>query len=102
MAIRLKGFVMNVVKFHTKAYELNRKTQTSRVLVNAKTLSYSSSKDKNLIKDSLTHIVELDYYENHKIVLFRCDLMDIDKAKVLVNAKTLSYSSSKDKNLIKE
>ncbi|KAL0413445.1 UNVERIFIED_CONTAM: hypothetical protein Sradi_1546200 [Sesamum radiatum] len=54
MAKRLKGFVINGVKFHTKSYELNRRTQTSGVMVNAKTLSYASSKDKNPIEGVVT------------------------------------------------
>ncbi|KAK4438965.1 hypothetical protein Salat_0231100 [Sesamum alatum] len=55
MAKRLKGFVINGVKFHTKSYELNRRTQTSGVMVNAKTLSYASSKDKNPIEGVVTY-----------------------------------------------
>ncbi|KAL0445814.1 UNVERIFIED_CONTAM: hypothetical protein Slati_1709300 [Sesamum latifolium] len=55
MAKRLKEFVINGVKFYTKSYELNRRTQTSGVMVNAKTLSYASSKDKNPIEGVVTY-----------------------------------------------
>ncbi|KAK4425035.1 hypothetical protein Salat_1697100 [Sesamum alatum] len=64
MVKRLKGFVINGVKFHTKSYELNRRTQTSGVMVNAKTLSYASSKDKNPIEGVVTYY---GYYDKIRV-----------------------------------
>ena len=66
-------FIINGFKFHTKDRE-NSKTQNSGLMVEA---------DEKTYYGVLTHIYELDYYENFKIVLFQCDWVDVNTPRGL-------------------
>ncbi|XP_070011494.1 uncharacterized protein [Nicotiana sylvestris] len=70
---RFKGYEINGFRFHTKQLEGNRVKQNSGVLVrgimNGQNIDYYGV---------LTEIVELQYLEGKRIVLFKCDWMDVD------------------------
>ncbi|KAF7827100.1 hypothetical protein G2W53_018264 [Senna tora] len=69
--------------FHTRMRDGRCKTQNSGVTVEAITRSFASSKDERPRKDSLTYygaitdIIELNYYELCKYVLFKCDWFEV-------------------------
>ncbi|XP_057770554.1 uncharacterized protein LOC130990352 [Salvia miltiorrhiza] len=81
-ARRYTGYIVNVLRFHTKKREMRRKTQNSGVFLAATTNSFSSSKDKNPISGDvsfygvLKDIVEVKYTNNLKFVLFKCDWVE--------------------------
>nr|XP_016511071.1 PREDICTED: uncharacterized protein LOC107828309 [Nicotiana tabacum] len=70
---RFKRYEINGFRFHTKQLEGNRVKQNSGVLVqgimNGQNIDYY---------DVLTEIVELQYPEGNRIVLSKCDWMDVD------------------------
>jgi len=70
---RFKGYEINDFRFHTKQLEGNRVKQNSCVLVrgimNGQNINYYGT---------LTEIVELQYLEGKRIVLFKCDWLDVD------------------------
>nr|CAD1820146.1 unnamed protein product [Ananas comosus var. bracteatus] len=65
---RFSGFIINGFRFHTKDREKLRKTQNSGVMVEAEGQTYYGA---------LTDIFELDYFGKFKVVLFRCDWVDV-------------------------
>ncbi|WMV18692.1 hypothetical protein MTR67_012077 [Solanum verrucosum] len=79
VAKRYAGYIINVYRFQTRRREAKRKTQNSVVTLVALTTSFASSKDKNQIDANLTYygkivdILELDYYNHFKVVLFKCE-----------------------------
>lgn len=66
----LSGFIINGFRFHTKAREENRKTQNSGVV-------NTSEADGINYYGRLKNIIELNYYGSFKIVLFKCDWVDV-------------------------
>ncbi|KAH0714949.1 hypothetical protein KY284_007854 [Solanum tuberosum] len=70
--------------FHVRQCDARRKTQNSGVTLVASTTGFASLKDKNLIAADLTYygkivdIVELDYYGNFKVVLFKYDWYEVE------------------------
>ncbi|XP_038973921.1 uncharacterized protein LOC113461576 [Phoenix dactylifera] len=80
---RYDGFIINGFKFHTQEREKFRKTQNSGVMVEADGKNYYGA---------LTDIYELDYYGKFKVVLFRCNWVDINSPRGLrqdINGFTL-------------
>ena len=67
-------FIINGFKFYTKDHEKFRKIQNSGLMVEV---------DEKIYYGVLTHIYELDYYGNFKVVLFRYDWVDINTPKGL-------------------
>lgn len=82
---KYEACIVNGFRFHTKNLERRRVTQNSGVVMSATTSSFSSSKDKNPIHGNVTYygvldeIVQLDYYGTMKIVLFKCDWIDVHR-----------------------
>ncbi|XP_025632772.1 uncharacterized protein [Arachis hypogaea] len=64
---------------YVRQREVRRKTQNSGVTLVALTTSFASTKDENPIHENISYygrvndIIELDYYENFKVTLFKCD-----------------------------
>ncbi|KAG1362426.1 hypothetical protein COCNU_10G006450 [Cocos nucifera] len=88
IARRFKAFAMdNGYKFRTEQYEREMNTQNSRVMVLAKTESYARKQDtRPKLGDvnyygRLTDIIELNYYGRFKVVLFRCDSIDVTQGR---------------------
>lgn len=77
--------IANGFRFFTREVECRRVTQNSGVVLSAQTSSFSSSKDKNPIHAEIIYygfineIVELDYYGECKILLFKCDWIDVNR-----------------------
>ncbi|XP_071687049.1 uncharacterized protein [Rutidosis leptorrhynchoides] len=76
---KYKGYIINGFRFHIKDVEKNRTTQNSRVIVQALTSSFSSARDNDPIVGDVTYygvlndIIELQYGDEKKVVLFHCD-----------------------------
>ncbi|KAL6129288.1 hypothetical protein ACLB2K_072640 [Fragaria x ananassa] len=74
-----KSFVINGVRFRIHRIDKNKKNQNSGVFVRSTRISYLSRHDNNP-NDGMLHyygilkdIIELDYQNDRKIVLFDCD-----------------------------
>ncbi|XP_039145439.1 uncharacterized protein LOC120282664 [Dioscorea cayenensis subsp. rotundata] len=86
-ARRYTGYIVNGFRFHTKARERWLKTQNSGVVVTSKMMSYASSRDARPIEGEinyygvLTDIIQLNYSGRFKVVLFKCDWIDPNRAK---------------------
>ncbi|XP_057988994.1 uncharacterized protein LOC110642155 [Hevea brasiliensis] len=78
VAKRYKGYIINGIRFHTKEREGKRKTQNSGVMVMAKA---SSSEEEIVYYGVINDIIELNYYEMFKVVLFKCDWVDVEWGK---------------------
>ncbi|XP_052111602.1 uncharacterized protein LOC127742970 [Arachis duranensis] len=78
-AKKYSGYFINGYRFHTRQREVRRKTQNSGVTLVALTTSFASIKDENPIHENVSYygrvndIIELDYYGNFKVTLFKCD-----------------------------
>ena len=70
VAKSVKSFIVNGYKFQTVHRERYRKTQNSGVMVEADGQAYHGR---------LMDIYELDYYGAYKVVVFRCDWVDINR-----------------------
>ncbi|KAK0601149.1 hypothetical protein LWI29_021662 [Acer saccharum] len=84
IALRFKKYLINGFRFQIKEIDIRSKTQNSGVVVTVKTSNLASSKDKNLIVGDVSYfgnvvdVIELDYYGGRKVVLFKCDWIDIN------------------------
>jgi len=76
---RYTGYFVNGYRFFTRNRDSRLKTQNSGVTLTALTSSFASSKDQNPITGDVTfsgaieEIIELDFWSQFAIVLFRCD-----------------------------
>lgn len=102
--------MINGYRFHVKDREINRRTQNSGIALTAKISSYASARDQNPISGDVTYygiitdIIELNYYEQFKVVLFKCDWVDVhsrgkgmkkdDYGFTLVNFNKLLYTGN--------
>ncbi|XP_004516086.1 uncharacterized protein [Cicer arietinum] len=91
---RYTGYAINGFRFHTKKRERHLKTQNSGVVVKTKT-----SKDEIDYFGQLTDIIQLDYSGKYKVVLFKCNWVDIKRGVkkdkfglTLVNFKFLKHT----------
>lgn len=77
-AKRFTGYVTNGYRFYTKYRDARCTTQNSGVFVSSLTTSFASSKDQNPnVGDvdyygSIEEILEIDYWGDFTVVLFRC------------------------------
>ena len=75
---RFNGYIIGGVRFHTKERESKRKTQNSGVIVTSKTSDF----EDNIIYYGVTkEMIELNYFEHFRIVLFKCDWFDTKKRR---------------------
>lgn len=110
MARRYTCYVVNGFSFHTKDRENSLKTQNSGVVVMTETMSYVRSRDKQPIEEEVNYygvlkdIIELDYFGRFKIVLFKCDWVDVNqgckKDKFGLCLVNFSYLVHKGSNLV--
>ena len=83
VASSFSKFVINGIRSPTKDLDKKSKTQNSGAVVTAKTSSFASTKDMNPVIGDITYygvltdIIQLDYYEERKVVLFKCDWVDV-------------------------
>lgn len=84
---RYRGFIINGFRFHVKSYENRRKTQNSGLVVTAETSSFSRRNDNNPVVGDVTYygvlkdIIELEYLDGRKIVMFDCDWVSTRSAQ---------------------
>ncbi|XP_039142864.1 uncharacterized protein LOC120280181 isoform X1 [Dioscorea cayenensis subsp. rotundata] len=103
------AFTINGFRFHVKARERKRKIQNSGVVVVASTMSFASTSDKNPIESEITYfgvlnnIIELNYHGWKRIVLFKCEWIDVTKGTkkddlgfTLVNLNQLSNTGANE------
>ncbi|XP_019259987.1 PREDICTED: uncharacterized protein LOC109238017 [Nicotiana attenuata] len=88
IAKRFSAFdVNNGYRFRTKQSEEFNVTQNSGVMVVSKTESYASTSDNVPKFANITYygrlydIMELNYYEKFKVILFKCDWDDVTKGR---------------------
>jgi len=66
---RMNAFVTNGYRFHTQKRDESKKTQNFGVIVEADSKTYYGK---------IVDIIELDYYSECKVVLFRCDWVNVN------------------------
>lgn len=104
---RFSGYIVKGYRFHTKYREKGRKTQNSGVVVTVRGENNTSSRDRNPTEDvinyygRLTDIIELNYCSKIRVVLFRCEWVDInrgykkdDLGATLVNFSYLTHTGA--------
>ena len=69
---RMKAFNINGYRFHTQARDETKKTQNYGVMVEADGKPYYGK---------ITDIIELDYFSKYKVVIFRCDWVDVNSSR---------------------
>ncbi|XP_020270940.1 uncharacterized protein LOC109846125 [Asparagus officinalis] len=84
IAKRYRGYYINGYTFYIKARDDTCKTQNSGVSLLSEVDSYTSSRDHNPITAKVSFygviqdIIELDYWGNFSVVLFKCDWFQHD------------------------
>ena len=78
MVRRFNGYIIGGVRFHTKERERKRKTQNSGVVVTSK---ISDSEDNIIYYGVIKEMIELNYFEHFRIVLFKCDWFDTKQGR---------------------
>ena len=78
VAKQCNGFITNGFRFLTKSHEAFKKCQNSGIMVEVEGGNYYGK---------LTSIIELEYVFGYKVVLFRCDWVDIRPSRGLKKDK---------------
>nr|XP_016504175.1 PREDICTED: uncharacterized protein LOC107822180 isoform X2 [Nicotiana tabacum] len=88
IAKRFSAFDVNSgYRFRTKQSEEFNVTQNSGVMIISKTESYASTSNNAPKSANITYygrlnnIMELNYYEKCKVILFKCDWVDVTKGR---------------------
>ncbi|CAH9135796.1 unnamed protein product [Cuscuta epithymum] len=102
---KYSGYFVKGYRFHTKEHERFLKTQNSGVVVTVKGECFASPRDKRPIfgvinyYGSLNDIIELNYSGKLRVVLFKCDWVDVnrgvkkdDMGATLVNFSYLTHT----------
>ncbi|KAG8384254.1 hypothetical protein BUALT_Bualt04G0099000 [Buddleja alternifolia] len=82
---RYKACVVRGFRFRTRSNNENKTTQNSGVMLKANTKSYSSTKDRRphdgkvLYYGVLTDIIKVQYTNEIKFLMFKCDWVDPEK-----------------------
>lgn len=110
-AVRFNTYIVSGFRFRTKRLDKGKKTQNRGVFIKAEQMSYSSRKDKNPIVGDITYygeltdIIEVQYLNGMKFVLFKCDWVEnrmgtkVDEFNyTLVNFKHLKYKDDRESN----
>ena len=88
MARRFTGYIIGGFRFYTKEREDMKKTQNSGVVITTKT---SNSDEDVVYYGILQDIIELNYFERFKVVLFKCNWVDVEWVKG-VKKDTFGYT----------
>jgi len=85
IAIRYNRYMVNGKLFHTLAHDVGKRTQNSGVCV--------LTVDGETYYEKLTDIIEVEYYDMTKYVLFKCDWEDATReyGLVFVNFKHIVH-----------
>ncbi|KAG7559171.1 Transposase-associated domain [Arabidopsis thaliana x Arabidopsis arenosa] len=85
--LKFSAYNINGFKFRIIERDQDLKTQNSGIFVSAETISYASSRDINPRSGNvsyygkLTEILELNYYDSFRVVLFKCKWVDTRDAR---------------------
>ena len=107
-ALSFKSYIIRGFRFRTKEVDSRRKTQNSGVILKAEQKSYASRKDSNPLSGDvtfygqLTDIIEIQYFNGQKFVLFKCNWIENRLGKrvdefnfTLVNFNHLLYKDNR-------
>jgi hypothetical protein len=98
---RYSGYLVKGYRFHTQNREKSLRTQNSGVVVTVEGESYASSRDRRPVHGvinyygKLNDIIELNYSGQIRVVLFKCDWVDINRGCKIDNGVTLVNFSYK-------
>ena len=105
---RYSGYLVKGYRFHTLEREETLKTQNSGLVVTVEGANYASSRDRRPVDGvinfygKLNDIIELNYSGQIRVVLFKCDWVDINRGCKKDNGVTLvnfSYKAHTGANL---
>ncbi|XP_076914543.1 uncharacterized protein LOC143573590 [Bidens hawaiensis] len=105
---RYSGYLVKGYRFHTKKREKSLSTQNSGVVVTVEGENYASSRDKRPVQGVINYygklngIIGINYSGQIRVVLFRCDWVDINRGCKIDNGVTLvnfSYKAHTRANL---
>ena len=91
-AMRYNRYVVNDMLFHTIAHDVGKRSQNSRVCV--------PTVDGEMYYGKLTQIIEVEYYDRTKYVLFKCDWADNTRDRGYTVDKNYSLTLVNFKNLV--
>ena len=90
------GYVVNGYRFHTKTRAKNLSTQNCGVVV--KSDVHSGGKEYFGV---LKEIIELDYGNNHKVILFDCEWYDVFSENLGIKRETYGITTVNVKRFLK-
>ncbi|VVA21079.1 PREDICTED: LOC103629423 isoform [Prunus dulcis] len=99
---KYKRYVINGYQFRVKKFDKKNKTQNSGVFATSEVTSYASTHDTNPIDGRvdyygvLTDIIEIDYHNDLKILLFDCDWPNTSGRNNGVKADIHGFQLEKD------
>ncbi|XP_071741432.1 uncharacterized protein [Rutidosis leptorrhynchoides] len=96
---RYSGYLVKGYRFHTKKREKYLKTQNSGVVVTVEGASYASSRDRRPVNGTVNYygklndIIQLNYSGLIRVILFKCDWVDINRGcKIVDGVKLVNFS----------